>query len=115
MDRFIAFKKNDFIGRDVAMAERDAPPARTLVTMTVEADDADCVADEPVFRDGEVVGFVTSGGYAHYSGASVANAMIPRDLAEEGAGFEIEILGERRAAILYTTPLYDADGARMRG
>src|SRR5690606_13382058 len=63
LDRFISWAKNDFIGRDAAMAERDTPPARKLVPFLVEADDADAVAWEPIFGGDEVIGFVTSGGY----------------------------------------------------
>ena len=72
LDRFIAFKKNDFIGRDAALAERETPPPRRLCTFVVEAEDADVWADEPIWKDGKVVGFVTSGGYAHHVGASIA-------------------------------------------
>jgi len=115
LDRFISFKKNDFIGRDVAMAERDEPPDRTLVTLVVEANGADVVADEAVWHGGEVVGFVTSGGYAHYSDRSVAMAMIPRTLAGDGGAFDVEILGDRRPARMITEPLYDPKGERMRG
>jgi len=115
LDRFISFGKNDFIGRDVAMAQRDDPPERKLVTLVVDAADADVVADEAVWHEGRVVGFVTSGGYAHYVGKSVAMAMIPRDLAADGAGFEVEILGDRRPAQLVTEPLFDPMGERMRG
>jgi len=115
LDRFIGWRKNDFIGRDVVMAERDTPPARRIVAMAVDALDADAVADEPVMVGENVIGFVTSGGYAHHSRTSVANALIPREKAHEGAMFEIEILGSRRPARVITTPLVDPDGARMRG
>ncbi|MEM6622946.1 MAG: FAD-dependent oxidoreductase [Pseudomonadota bacterium] len=115
LDRFISWKKNDFIGRDVVMAERDTPPARKLTSFLVDADDADVVAWEPIFDRDEVSGFVTSGGYAHYSKKSVALGLIPRERVEEGADFDIEILGNRRKATIHTTPLVDADGARMRG
>jgi len=114
LDRFVSLGKNDFIGRDPAMAERDNPPARKLVTLVVDAGEADVAADEPVWRGGEVVGFVTSGGYAHYVGESVALALIPRALAEDGEDFEIEILGERRPATLVGEPLFDPKGDRMR-
>src|SRR5207247_8286724 len=40
LDRFISFKKNDFIGRDAAMTEKETPPKRRLSTCVVEADDA---------------------------------------------------------------------------
>jgi len=116
LDRFISWKKNvDFIGRAAAEAERETPPARQLAVFEVDADDADVVAYEPVFIDGEVQGFCTSGGFSHYAGKSIANALIPGDRVAEGLEVEIEILGQRRKARLITEPLFDADGSRMRG
>jgi dimethylglycine dehydrogenase len=115
LDRFISFKKNDFIGRDAAVQARDNPPPRRLCTFVVEAADADVVADEPIWKDGKVIGFVTSGGYAHFVGKSVALGFVPTDMIAEGAKFEIEILGDMRAATLVTQQLLDPEGARMRG
>ncbi len=115
LDRFVSFKKNDFIGRDAAVQARDNPPARRLCTFVVDALDADVVADEPIWQDGAVIGFVTSGGYAHYVEKSVALGFVPTDRIAEGAQFEIEILGEMRPATLITQPLLDPEGARMRG
>ncbi len=115
LDRFIAFRKNDFIGRDAALKERETPPPRHLVTLVVDALDADPWADEPVWKDGRVVGFVTSGGYAHYVEKSVALALVPTDMIAEGARFEVEILGEMRPASLITESLFDPKGERMRG
>ena len=114
LDRFVAFRKNDFIGRDEVLRERDEPPARRLATFVVEVKDADVWADEPIWHDGKVVGFVTSGGYAHYSEKSVALGLIPRELAIDGNSFEIEILGEMCPAILITEPLFDPARERMR-
>jgi hypothetical protein len=54
-----------------------------------------------------VIGWVTSGGYAHYVDRSLAQGYIPRELAGNGSAFEIEILGERRAARLQPEPLFD--------
>jgi dimethylglycine dehydrogenase len=115
LDRFISWRKNDFIGRDAAAREREVPPARKLVPFLVDSEDADAVAWEPIFDGDEVVGFVTSGGYAHHARRSVALGMVARERAENGASFSIEILGRRRPATIATTPLVDADGARMRG
>ncbi len=115
LDRFISWKKNNFIGRDTVVAERETPPLRKLAAFLVEAEDADAVGWEPIFDDEAVIGFVTSGGYAHHSQKSVALGLVPRERAEDGAAFEIEILGNRRRAVLTTTPLVDADGTRMRG
>jgi len=115
LDRFVAFGKERFIGREAALVARDNPPARKLCTFVVDAADADVWADEPIWKDDEVVGFVTSGGYAHYVEKSVALGFVPLRMIAEGARFEIEILGERRAATLISEPLFDPEGARMRG
>ena len=116
LDRFISFKKNvDFIGRAAAEAERTTPPARQLVAFEVDANDADVVAYEPVFIDGAVQGFCTSGGYSHYAQKSIALALIPRENAVAGQKAQIEILGNLCNATLLTEPLFDADGGRMRG
>ena len=116
MDRFISFKKNvNFIGRAAAEAEQVSPPARLLCAFEVDAADSDVIGYEPISVDSKVVGFCTSGGYSHYTGKSIALALVPRELAGEGLKAEIEILGEMRKAIQITKPLFDADGARMRG
>ncbi|MDA9019967.1 FAD-dependent oxidoreductase [Flavimaricola sp.] len=116
IDRFISWKKNtDFIGRSVAEAERANPPARTLVTFEVDADDTDVTAYEPIFIDGEVVGFCTSGGYSHHMGKSIAFGLIPRDKARDGLEVEIELLGQMRKAVQVSTPSFDPEGERMRG
>jgi len=116
MDRFISWSKNtDFIGRAAAEAERAQGVSRQLVSFAVEALDADVNGYEPVWIDGEVQGFCTSGGYSHHAGQSIALALIPRDKAVEGLQAEIEILGEMRPARLITAALFDPDGARMRG
>ncbi|MCX7565308.1 FAD-dependent oxidoreductase [Sulfitobacter sp. F26169L] len=116
LDRFISFRKNaDFIGRAAAEAERDAGPDRKLVAFEVEALDADVQGYEPIWLNGTVIGFCTSGGYSHYAEKSVAQGFVPVAQAQEGLAVEIEILGQMRPARLITTPLFDPDGTRMRG
>ena len=116
MDRFIYWKKDaDFIGKSAALAEKEAGSERALVAFEVDADNADVVAYEPVWIDGDVKGFCTSGGYSHYAEKSIALALVTRENAVDGQQAEIEILGQMRKARVITTPLFDADGARMRG
>jgi dimethylglycine dehydrogenase len=116
LDRFISFKKNvDFIGRRAAEREREMGAKRKLCAFTVDALDADVVAYEPIWLDGKVQGFCTSGGYSHHAGQSIALGFVPSDRAMAGLEVEIEIMGQLRPARLITTPLFDADGARMRG
>ncbi|WP_306120913.1 MULTISPECIES: FAD-dependent oxidoreductase [unclassified Roseitalea] len=67
--------------------------------------------------DWRVVGWVTSGGYAHGIGQSMAQAYVPFALSEraEPGLFEIEILGVRRPARIAIEPPFDPRGERMRG
>jgi dimethylglycine dehydrogenase len=96
------------------LKEKEAGPKLRLVTFVVDADGADVVGDEAVWHDGKVIGWVTSGGYAHWVDRSVALAYVPAELAQAD-GFEIEILGDRRPAKVQPEPLFDPKRARMLG
>jgi len=117
MDRVLKLD-HDFVGREAVEAEIAAGgPQRTLVMFEVDVDPetpSDVLGDEPVWHDGEVVGWITSGGYAHYSGVSLALGYVPTSLATAGSGFEIEIIGRRRPATLRHEPVLDPQGLRMR-
>ncbi|MGR3454046.1 GcvT family protein [Pseudooceanicola sp.] len=116
LDRFIHWSKDTpFIGRAAAEAERATGPARVLAAFRVDAADTDVHGYEPVWLDGEVVGFCTSGGYSHHLGQSIAFGFVPKDADHPGLEVEIEILGERRAARRIDTAPWDPDGARLRG
>ena len=81
MDRFIDLTKNDFIGREAAMEEKRSGGKLRRVSMIVDAADADVLGDEPIWHKGKVVGWVTSGGYAHYVDKSMAQGYVPKELA----------------------------------
>ncbi len=107
--------KGDFVGRAAAeKAKADGGGPLRLVTFAVEAGDADAIGDEPVWHDGKVVGWVTSGGYGHGVGRSLALAYVPKDLAMASSGFEIELIGERRPAKRIDGAAYDPRGIEMR-
>jgi dimethylglycine dehydrogenase len=116
LDRFVAYGKDaDFIGKAGALAERASGGRLRLRAFIIETDDADVIGDEPIWFSGEVRGWVTSGGYAHGSKASVAMGYVPKEIADESGGFEIELLGKRYPAQIQPAPLFDANLARMRG
>ena len=116
MDRWIAWDKSDFIGKTAAKAERDGNgPARKLVTLEVDADDADASGYEPVWANGEMVGFVTSGGYGHTINKSLAMALVQTELANEGQEVSVHVVGKERAARIIAPSPYDAQGTAMRG
>lgn len=114
LDRFVDFKKGDFVGREAALAEKNGGGKLRLCTFTIDAGDADALGDEPIWHDGTVVGWVTSGAYGHRVGKSIALGYIPKELATADSGFEIELIGEMRKATRQNGAPFDSSGARMR-
>jgi dimethylglycine dehydrogenase len=114
LDRFVDFDKPEFAGRAAALAERAAGPKRRFVILEVEALDADVIGYESIMKDGAAVGYVTSGAFGHFIGKSLAAGYVPAALAGDGARFEIDILGEMRAATVRAQPLHDPEGRRLR-
>ena len=114
-ERFVALDKAaDFIGKQGAIAERETGGVRRLRTFIVETERTDVIGDEPIWQGERVVGWVTSGGFAHASGVSVAVGYVERELADLDTGWRIEILGTLCPARLQKSPLFDADGRRQR-
>jgi len=113
LDVFINWGK-DFVGKSAAESERDNSPKKRLICMTVDTPDIDVCNDEAILKDGKCVGYVTSGGYAHYVKQSMALGYVPTDLATAGTRLEIEINGEMFPATVIDKALYDAAGERMR-
>ncbi|HUF87127.1 MAG TPA: FAD-dependent oxidoreductase [Thermohalobaculum sp.] len=116
LDRFVAYEKPaGFIGKEAALAEREQGGRRRLRAFVVEARDADVIGDEAIWLDGEVVGWVTSGGYAHNSRASMALGYVAREHADADGPWFVELLGERLPARIQHAPVWDANAERMRG
>ncbi len=120
LGRFIKMDK-DFIGRDALAAkyaDDGSGASLALLTFTVESyagrDGVDVIGDEPIWHDGEVVGWVTSGGYAHHSETSVAMGYVPAAVADSDGPWQIEIIGEMKAATRVDGCIWDNDAERMR-
>ncbi|MDJ0955633.1 MAG: FAD-dependent oxidoreductase [Arenicellales bacterium] len=115
LDAFIRFNKTaDFIGKQAALLEKERGPEKKLVVLQLADTGVDAVRDEPVFYNGECVGYLTSGGYAHYVKKSIALGYVPTELVNQDNKFEVELLGEFVPATLVLEPLYDPAGAKMR-
>jgi dimethylglycine dehydrogenase len=109
MDRFVAFEKGDFIGRDALLRQREQGLKRALACLVIDATDADAHAYEPVLADGRIIGYVASGGYGHTVEKSIAFSYLPLAYVETGTELEVEILGEQRPARVVEQPLYDPE------
>jgi dimethylglycine dehydrogenase len=115
MDRWIDWDK-PFIGKDKALAERDGNgPAQKVVTLEIADGDADAIGYEPVWQNGDMVGFVTSGGYGHTLGKSLAMAMVNVEAAGDGTDLSVHVVGVERAAKVIPASPYDPQGKAMRG
>lgn len=115
MDRWIAWDKGDFTGKQAALAERDQGARRRLVTLEVDSPEADATGYEPVWAEGRRVGFITSGAYGHCTARSLAMALVEPGLAAPGTVLTTHIVGVERAARVIAPSPWDPKGARMRG
>ncbi len=113
MDVFINWKK-DFVGKAATLAARETGVKQKLVTMTIDVDGIDVSNDEAILLDGEAVGYVSSGGFGHRVGQSMAMGYVATEHAAAGTKVQVEILGEMYDAVILAGPLYDANGANMR-
>ena len=87
MDSFICWDKG-FIGKQAAEQERKKGVSKRLVTMTVNNSHIDVCNDEAILKDGECIGYVTSGGYAHHVKQSMAMGYVPTEFAAAGTGID---------------------------
>ncbi|MDZ4137879.1 MAG: FAD-dependent oxidoreductase [Erythrobacter sp.] len=115
LERFIDWDKPDFRGRAALSAEKQAGVTRRFVTLRVEADDCDPPYMSTLWHKGRVVGETTSGGWGHRVDACIALGMLRADLALPGTALEVEIFGQRFAAVVQPdAPLWDARNERIR-
>jgi len=114
LDPFVKLDKGEFIGRSALLRQQERGVPTRLVTLVVEAGDADAATDEAIWNGDAVVGRVTSGGWGHRVGESLALGFIESGLSQPGTTLEVEVLGERRKARVVKTPRYDPENRRVR-
>ena len=114
LDRFVRIDKGDFVGRAGLIAAAEKGTAQRFVSLLVDAGDADALPCAIVFGKNGQVGIVGSGGYGHRVGRSIALAYVDTSMAQIGAELTVDILGERRRALVAESPVYDASNSRLR-
>ena len=113
MDAFINWKK-DFVGKAATKAIHEAGPKQRLITMTIDVEGIDVSNDEAILKEGEAIGYISSGGFGHRSGKSLAMGYVTAQHAVAGTALQVEILGEFFDAEVLGGPIYDPNGANMR-
>jgi 4-methylaminobutanoate oxidase (formaldehyde-forming) len=110
--------KADFIGRDGVCRKQDNGLSRRLVQFRLADPEPLLYHNEPILRDGEIVGRLTSGGYGHHLGASVGLGYVPcpGETVEQvlASTYTIDVAGTQVGATASLRPLYDPRSERVR-
>ena len=115
LDRWINWNKKDFIGKKQAYSEKNGKgPEQKIVTLEVNATDADASGFEPIWIKEKRVGFVTSGGYGHRVKKSLAMALVDSEYVSDGQEVKVHVVGKEQAAIVIPSSPYDPSGILMR-
>ena len=112
-------KPASFLGREALLAQRERPLTKRLVVLVLEDEAALPWGDEPILRDGRVVGTVTSAAYGHTLGRAVAMGYVrdPGGIDEAyvaGGRFELDLGGDRIAARAGFAAPYDPRALRAK-
>ncbi len=108
-----------FIGREAVIERKEKGLNQRLLQFLLKDPDPLLYHGEPILRDGEVCGYLSSGNYGHSLGAAVGLGYVPVRDGEKAAdmlasNYEIEVAGERFAATASLKPLYDPTSDRIR-
>ena len=115
LDRFIDYGKADFIGRQAALADREAEQPHRLVALELDAKEADAWGYEPIWSNGEYAGYVTSGAYGHRVRKSLALGYVKTPFLESSEReLTVDLVDGRRPACILREPPYDPSGSKMR-
>ncbi len=110
--------KPAFLGRDAVLKKKEEGLKTRLVQFQLTDPEPLLYHNEPIIRDGEVGGYLSSGGYGHALGAACGMGYVPSEgekLADVLAStYEIEVAGARVAAKAQTKPLYDPKSERVK-
>ncbi|RMH48663.1 MAG: FAD-dependent oxidoreductase [Alphaproteobacteria bacterium] len=110
--------KPDFIGREAVLRKREEGLARRLLQFRLLDPEPLLYHNEPILRDGRMVGYLTSGNYGHFLGGAIGLGYVPcaGEAVEEvlASRYEIDVAGRRVPAEVSLRPMYDAKGERMR-
>jgi 4-methylaminobutanoate oxidase (formaldehyde-forming) len=116
----VAFDKaGGFIGRDALLLQREAGVKKRLVQFLLQDPEPLLYHNEPIWRDDQIVGYITSGMFGHTLGGAVGlgyvnhQAGVNRDFVKSGS-YEIEVAGVRVPATASLRPLYDPTSSRIR-
>ncbi len=114
----VSRKKPAFLGREAVLRKEQQGLDRRMVQFRLQDPEPLLFHNEAIVRDGEIVGPVTSGNYGHFLGSAVGLGYVPaRGQTEDdilGSTYEIEVAGQRHAAIASLVPMHDPNSERVK-
>ena len=114
----VKHEKPAFMGRDAVLRKRDAGLDKRMVQFKLTDPEPLLYHNEPIIRDGETVGHLTSGGYGHHLGAAIGMGYVPckgETVAQLlQSSFEIDVMGTRVKAEAQLKPFYDPKSERVK-
>ncbi len=115
----VGWDKPSFRGREALLAQRDKPRTKRLIQFRLEDPDRLLYHDEPIYRDGELVGRTSSGMWSYVEDRCLAMGYLnhPGGVTKswlDAGSFEIEVATERIPATTSIRPLYDPRNERVR-
>ncbi len=113
LERFVAFDKGDFRGRDAVLAQRGRQPEWTFVMLEVEPGDNDPHANNTIVADGAPVGFVTSGATGYRTGRCLALGYVESHAADRN-DLTIKMLGRLVPASRLQEAPYDPENLKLK-
>jgi 4-methylaminobutanoate oxidase (formaldehyde-forming) len=110
--------KPDFIGRAAVLEKQERGLSRRLVQFKLTDPEPLLYHNEPILRDVEIVGYLSSGSYGHHLGAAIGMGYVPckgESAADVlASSYQIEIAGVRVAAEASLKPMYDPNAERVK-
>ena len=109
----VSAQKTDFVGQEALQGVSDSTIGRRLACVVIDDGCSVVLGREPVFLDGQPVGYVTSAAFGHTVAAPIAYAWLPAS-ATPGTQVEIQYFDRRIAATVAAEPLVDPEMKRIR-
>ena len=110
--------KPDFIGRAAVLEKKESGLNNRLVQFLLNDPEPLLYHNEPILRDGQIVGYLSPGAYGHHLGAAMGMGYVPCEgesaQAVLASSYEIDVAGTRVPATASLKPLYDPAGKRVR-
>ena len=110
--------KASFMGREAVLRKKEAGLDRRMVQFKLKDPEPLLYHNEPIIRDGEIVGFLSSGNYGHYLGAAIGLGYVPclGETASDilASHYEIDVAGIRVKAEASLKSMYDSTGERTK-